>query len=217
MKSTATDALRGALVAQFGASARGAINQELERRLAGRKRLQKEDLDAIEHGVLAAVREGRRDAGARQLATPAGGSLGARASSTGRLTGPPSARAPSAGQKAAMNKTWSAGFQTFSGFKMNHPMLAPKDHFALLAEFADDEHKRSVLEKARERRRVGEMCKVQLDKQMEIQHRRKDAEKAEDKEYLRQLQELAAKAEERAKAQDNADAVRKAIPSYKFV
>lgn len=59
-RSKAADALRAALTNQFGKSARGIINAEVDARLSGRQALSREDLDTIEKNILGALRRGRQ-------------------------------------------------------------------------------------------------------------------------------------------------------------
>eukprot|EP00928_Gymnodinium_smaydae_P070855 TRINITY_DN54606_c0_g1_i1.p2 TRINITY_DN54606_c0_g1~~TRINITY_DN54606_c0_g1_i1.p2 ORF type:complete len:609 (+),score=202.76 TRINITY_DN54606_c0_g1_i1:182-2008(+) len=56
---SAIASLKETLVRQYGASTREVVEAEVEGRLAGRTKLQREDLDAIERTVLAAVRQRR--------------------------------------------------------------------------------------------------------------------------------------------------------------
>mmetsp|Transcript_68244 Transcript_68244/g.163760 ORF Transcript_68244/g.163760 Transcript_68244/m.163760 type:complete len:582 (-) Transcript_68244:83-1828(-) len=59
--AAAITTLKAGLLRQFGATAQGAIDYEVDSRVAARGgRLSREDLDEIEHGVLAAVRQKRK-------------------------------------------------------------------------------------------------------------------------------------------------------------
>lgn len=54
-RASAADALRAVLTRQFGASARQLIDAEVDSRLAGRRTVQREDLDAVEQAVLVSL------------------------------------------------------------------------------------------------------------------------------------------------------------------
>jgi len=203
------------LVRQFGASARGAIDTEVEKRLAGRSRLEREDLDAIERGILAAVRR-QRSRGSDTLGPPeaAPGSLYASASAPTLMAAPATPLPPRISSAVVgQRRRSSGGGDGLEPLASSQPLpVRPKlrayDHYDLLIDFDTDRKREEETEKTKGGAQKKLTMRSGLDtqileqeaaKQLLVEERRKDREDVLAKMEAARAAEAAELAAEKAK------------------
>mmetsp|Transcript_76909 Transcript_76909/g.135494 ORF Transcript_76909/g.135494 Transcript_76909/m.135494 type:complete len:502 (+) Transcript_76909:113-1618(+) len=190
----ATAALQAALVRQFGPSARSTVEEEVDNRLAGRKKLTREDLDAIEEGVVSKLRSrrfseeapGADAAGLTRVQTAPSGLQGLQGSSQRSRPGTTQAGLAAtrrSGQLAVLQRT---------------PLLKPVDCFDLWAEYDTVRHLQDEQEKKQQAKEKGRLVKEGLDRQME-EVRALRQQEADEKQRIRD--EMLAKAKAAAEAE----------------
>mmetsp|Transcript_18327 Transcript_18327/g.52347 ORF Transcript_18327/g.52347 Transcript_18327/m.52347 type:complete len:532 (-) Transcript_18327:208-1803(-) len=211
LASQPAEALRAALVRQFGASARSAIDAEIDSRLAQRKKLGREDVDAIEEAVLAAVRK-RRNAGPNShalvatgvYATPSTPTRPLYASASApelaprspqrRLPSPSGGRGasvatPSSHRPSTMGAVVAVDFSTDWGrAALRRPTQVPPkrrdpDHFDLMTRYADEQHQRGAEARLEKQRAQLAAFRAGLDAQLEERRLHKEQEEAEDRQW----------------------------------
>eukprot|EP00440_Ansanella_granifera_P026355 gb/GFBE01028627.1/.p1 GENE.gb/GFBE01028627.1/~~gb/GFBE01028627.1/.p1 ORF type:complete len:513 (+),score=139.13 gb/GFBE01028627.1/:1-1539(+) len=187
----AVHALQDALVSQFGKSARGVVEAEVDSRLAGRKKLTREDLDAIEAGVLMKLRTHRSSVGADEPRTKEAFSLGRSRSAPTGLVALSGVSPPSSPQSRTMmastQGTLSASIPVRGAMATlpRAPQVKPFDCFDLFAEYNTAEFAREAEEKRKEQKAKARKFRETLDVQMDEVRAIRAAE-AEEKRKLRE-------------------------------
>lgn len=173
-KAKAVNALKSALVNQFGESARSTVESEVASFLQGRTLLVRDDLDAIEDGILHKLRQQRQQGRSTSLPRSLG-CAGPRPLTTRNTS------QSSKGAHLQMSSTApQLGLRT-----LPKPILQkPQDCFDLWREYDTIQHVSEEVEKKRQKQDKAEKYRQALDlqmKQAQAQREAEDVEKRQDR------------------------------------